>query len=180
MEELIHEICRQYNINNYTINPDGSIDVEGDVDLSDQKLTQLPLNFRYIYGNFDCSNNELTSFEGSPKEVNGGFYCINNQLTSFKFAPKIVRGNFDCSYNNIKTFEFAPSFVRNYFNCWKNPIYWVWVLFEDWTKIDLLNDCDIFRDEETVIASIFIDRLNDFLKIIGKDEVETVNGYKPL
>ena len=31
--ETIHDICKRYNIKNYTINPDGSIDVNGDVDL---------------------------------------------------------------------------------------------------------------------------------------------------
>jgi hypothetical protein len=32
-EEEIKEICRKYKIKNYTINPDGSIDVDGGVDL---------------------------------------------------------------------------------------------------------------------------------------------------
>ena len=36
--EEIHQICQQYNIENYTINPDGSIDVEGNVDLSQRIL----------------------------------------------------------------------------------------------------------------------------------------------
>ena len=28
-EQEIHDICKKYNIKNYTINPDGSTDVEG-------------------------------------------------------------------------------------------------------------------------------------------------------
>ncbi len=45
-------------------------------------------------------------------------------------------------------------------------------------KIELLNDFDIFRDEDTDIPAIFIDRLNDFLLTIGKDPVKKVDGYK--
>ncbi len=48
-----------------------------------------------------------------------------------------------------------------------NPIWCVWILFEDCNKIELLNDFDIFRDEDTDIPAIFIDRLNDFLEMIG-------------
>ena len=36
--EEIDEICREYNISNYTINTDGSIDVNDDVDLCFKNL----------------------------------------------------------------------------------------------------------------------------------------------
>ncbi len=54
----------------------------------------------------------------------------------------------------------------------------VWKLFEDTTKIELLNDFDIFRDEETEEPVIIMDRLNDFLLTIGKDTVKKVDKYK--
>ena len=136
--------CKKYAIKNYTINPDESIDVKcvNDyyVNLYDKGLTKLPLKFNKVDGYFDCGRNQLTSFEGSPVEVNGSFYCYQNKLTSFEYAPKIIRGSFDCSWNNIKTFEYFPSFVKRYFWCDDNPICEVWNLFEDWTKIELLND----------------------------------------
>ena len=44
----IEEICKKYNIKNYTINPDGSIDVDGYVILSSKGIDKLPLNFKYI------------------------------------------------------------------------------------------------------------------------------------
>ncbi len=50
--------------------------------------------------------------------------------------------------------------------------------FEDTNKIELLNDFDIFRDENTDKPVIFLDRLNDFLEMIGKPTVEEVNVYK--
>ena len=155
--ENIDEICKKYRIENYTINTDGSIDVNGIVNLHNLGLEKLPIKFN---------------------KVNGDFFCSYNNLTSFEYAPKIIRGSFSCSDNNIKTFEYFPSFVKGEFWCTYNPIYKVWNLFRDWTKIELLNDFDIFRDEDTDIPSIFIDRLNDFLLTIAKDTVKKVDGYK--
>ena len=178
--EDIEQICKKYRIKNYTINQDGSIDVDGNVWLYEKKLTELPLKFNKVNNDFYCDYNELESLEGSPKEVNGHFYCRNNKLISLKYAPKIIRGGFYCRCNNIKTFEYFPSFIRDNFWCGDNPIYYVWKLFKDWTKIELLNDFDIFRDEDTDEPKIFIDRLNDFLEMIGKDPVESIDYYKNL
>ena len=175
--EDIDNICKNYNIRNYSINTDGTIDVNGIVYLSNILLTKLPLKFNKV-GYFYCNDNNLKSLEGSPVEVNGVFNCRFNKLISFEYAPKIIRGGFICSYNNIKSFEYFPSFIRDYFWCDRNPIYEVWKLFQDTSKIELLNDFDIFRDEHTDEPVIFIDRLNDFLEMIGKEPVKKVEGYK--
>ena len=44
--EDIDSICKEYGIENYTINNDSSIDVNGDVDLAYRRLSKLPLKFR--------------------------------------------------------------------------------------------------------------------------------------
>jgi len=185
--EDIQEICKQHNIRNYTINKDGTIDVYDDVWLSAKPLTKLPLRFNKVSHAFNCRCCNLTSLEGSPVEVNGYFYCNYNKLTSFQYAPKIIRGSFDCDNNKIKSFEYFPSYIGLGFRCYWNPdtretvsdpIWFVWVLFEDTTKIELLNDFDIFRDEDTETPSIIMDRLNDFLLTIGKDSVKEVINYK--
>jgi len=41
-DKEIHKICKEYGIKNYTINTDGSIDVDGYVNLSKKRLTKLP------------------------------------------------------------------------------------------------------------------------------------------
>ena len=174
----IVDICKQYDIEDYTINKDGSIDVDNYVDFSYQSLTKLPLKFNKVKDDFDCRYNKLTTLEGSPIEVNGHFDCSDNNLTSFEFSPKIIRGIFDCSDNNIKSFEYFPSYVKDEFWCDDNPIYQVWRLFRDYSKIELLNDFDIFRDEDTDTPGIVMDRINDFLLTIGKDPVEKVDKYK--
>jgi len=174
----IRSICKEYNIKKYKINSDGSIDVNSSVNFWCKGLSKIPIKFNKINYDFSCSNNELTSLEGSPVEVNGGFYCNNNKLISLQYAPKIIRDNFFCQDNNINSFEYFPSFIKDYFFCYNNPIYQVWKLFEDTAKIELLNDFDIFRDEDTNTPVIVMDRLNDFLLTIGKKEVKKVDGYK--
>jgi hypothetical protein len=77
---MINDICKKWGIENYTINDDGSIDVQGNVDLSDMGLTKLPIKFRNVTGYFYCSYNQLVTLEGSPQRVGGDFYCYNNQL----------------------------------------------------------------------------------------------------
>ena len=99
-ESDIDSICKKYNITNYTINIDGSIDVDGNVYLDDKKLTKLPIKFNIVSGYFNCSSNQLTTLEGSPKEVGGNFDCSNNNLTSLQGCPSSVGGDFYCSYNN--------------------------------------------------------------------------------
>ena len=82
----IEDICKKYDITDYTINNDESIDVNGDVYLINMSLDKLPLKFNRVTGNFYCRDNQLTSLEGAPKEVGGDFYCHNNQLTSLEGA----------------------------------------------------------------------------------------------
>ena len=97
----IDEICEKYEIENYTINDDGTIDVNGNVNLSSKGLTELPLVFNKVSGDFDCGVNKLTSLKGSPRWIGGGFYCDHNQLTSLEFSPDYVGGSFWCSNNQL-------------------------------------------------------------------------------
>ena len=48
----IHNICKKYNIKNYTINDDMSISVEGDDILSHESLKSLPIKFKEVTGYF--------------------------------------------------------------------------------------------------------------------------------
>ena len=79
--------------------------------------------------------------------------------------------------SNIKTFEYFPSFVKEFW-CIRLPLCEVWKLFQDASKIELLNYFNIFRDEDTDEPAIIMDRLNDFLLTIGKDPVNKVDRYK--
>ena len=119
---MISLICKKYGIENYTINDDGSIDVNGDVNLSWYKLTELPLSFNKVTGDFYCSHNVLTSLKGSPKWVGGYFDCSWNRLTSLKGGPRWVGGYFYCSHNQLTSLEFSPDYVGDNFWCDDNDL----------------------------------------------------------
>jgi len=136
------------------------------------KLTSLEGGPKSVGRDFYCSENNLTTLLGSPKSVGRDFDCRENNLTTLEGSPKSVVRDFNCRYNKILTFEGAPNHVGGDFLCNGNPIYNIWDLFRDYTKVELLNDLDPIRDED-----ILMDRFNTFLSMIGKDEVESVKGY---
>jgi hypothetical protein len=101
---------------------DGSYDVDGNVDLSDQKLKKIPWKFNKVTGDFYCYYNQLTSLEGCPKEVGGGFSCHYNQLTSLEGCPKEVGGHFYCHNNQLTSLEGCPKEVGGHFSCSYNQL----------------------------------------------------------
>ena len=120
---MISLICKKYGIENYTINPDGSTDVDGNVDLSFKDLTELPLTFNRITGNFNCGYNRLTSLEYSPRWVDGWFSCFNNELNSLEFSPEYVGGDFDCSDNsNLTNINGYTEKMNGVFYCYETPL----------------------------------------------------------
>ena len=118
----IEEICLKYNIGNYTINSDGSIDVNQGVYLDYYELTSLPLKFNKVNGNFDCSKTGLTTLKGSPKEVGGVFYCFGNKLTSLKGGPEHVGNSFYCYDNKLTDLKGSPKWVGGDFYCNNNKL----------------------------------------------------------
>jgi hypothetical protein len=118
----IDSICEKFNITNYTINTDGSIDVDGDVVITYKRLSKLPLKFGNVSGGFYCYSNQLTSLEGGPQNVGGYFSCSYNQLTSLEGCPKNVSGNFDCSNNQLTSLEGCSKNVSGNFDCSNNQL----------------------------------------------------------
>jgi hypothetical protein len=118
----IDAICKKYGIKNYTINPDGTVDVDGNVNLFERGLKKLPLKFGKVGGYFSCRNNQLITLEGAPKVVSGNFYCSRNQLTTLEGSPKEVGCGFNCDYNRLTTLEGAPKEVGGSFYCSYNQL----------------------------------------------------------
>ena len=177
----IHSICKKWGIENYTINDDGSIDVDGNVnlayDLYREELTKIPLKFGNIIGDFECDRNQLTTLKGSPKSVGGNFDCSGNQLTSLEYCPESVGGNFDCSgnqltsleglpeiggyincrRNQITDFKGVPEFFEGLFYCEGNPIEEIYTLFlqenhvDDSKCIKWINEFDVIQGDKVVL-----------------------------
>lgn len=122
--EDISRWLKKHEIRSFTILKDNSVNVHGDVRLSNKlaNLLKLPLSFNIVEGDFDISDNELTSLEGGPKKVQGSFMCHNNEIFSLKGAPKEVGGSFIVLKNNITSLEHSPTLVKEDFICSHNPI----------------------------------------------------------
>jgi len=121
-KDRIDLICNQYKITMYSIDPDGTIDVDGSVVFPRGSLTSLPLKFGKVSGDFYCSNNRLTSLKGSPTEVGGDFNCQSNKLTSLEGGPNSVGGDFNCQYNGIRSLHGSPHTISLEFNCSNNKL----------------------------------------------------------
>jgi len=120
--EDIDSICKKYNIENYTINADGTVDVNGDVYLSSEALTKLPLKFGKVTGYFNCNNNQLITLEGGPRSVGEYFDCSYNQLITLEGGPRSVGEYFNCNNNKLITLEGGSREVGGYFNCNNNKL----------------------------------------------------------
>jgi len=118
-EEVI-EVCKKYDIENYTINDDLSIDVDHNVILNFKRLEYLPLKFNYVSGGFSCHHNKLKTLKGSPQTVGGFFECSFNYLESLEGCPQTVGGYFMCYDNELRTLEGSPQKIDGDFNCGDN------------------------------------------------------------
>jgi hypothetical protein len=87
------DFCKEF-LTKYTINDDGSIDVDGNVFLIGLKLRKIPVKFNKVSGSFKCCKNNLTSLENCPKHIEHDLIC--DTLTHH------VLGNvhFDIYYEN--------------------------------------------------------------------------------
>jgi hypothetical protein len=109
---LITKWLDKMEIENYTINDDYTIDVDGRVNLYDRNLDKFPdyIQFNKVIGYFNCSHNQLTNLRGCPIEVFTSFNCSYNFLTSLSNCPKVVsNGSFHCHHNEV---EFTLSDIK--------------------------------------------------------------------
>ena len=90
--------CDDMGIKKYTINSQGEIDVDGDVELTRRDFKELPYKFGVIKGYFDIgANKNLISLKNCPDFVRDSFGCDQcSQLDSLEGCPKEVGSNFYC------------------------------------------------------------------------------------
>jgi hypothetical protein len=52
IKDQIKTLCEMYEIHNYTINDDDSVDVSGDVSIANKSLRKIPIVFNEVSGDF--------------------------------------------------------------------------------------------------------------------------------
>jgi hypothetical protein len=104
MIKQIKDWLKRYNIKDYTINNDLTIDVHGSVHISYEILRNFPkyIQFNIVKGMFIIQYNNFTTLRGCPKIVKDMFSCSDNLLTSLEYAPKEA-SDFYC-HGNTKQF----------------------------------------------------------------------------
>lgn len=124
-EELVTtQIRRELNkmqiVGKVKINPDGSVDVDGDVKIPDAS-TVIPVKFRRVAGEFDCSYSEITSLAGSPSVIGADFLCEYTRIKSLVGGPLRVSRHFSCLCTEITSLAGAPHVIGGQFICRSTP-----------------------------------------------------------
>ena len=90
--------CEEMDIEEYTINSQGEIDVGRSVELSRTNLKELPYKFGRVNGWFDIgANKNLISLKNCPYFVGDSFGCDGcSKLDSLMGCPINVNGIFYC------------------------------------------------------------------------------------
>ncbi len=73
----------------------GTVNVDGNVNLTGLGLEQLPVRFGAVGGNFWCSGNRLTSLVGVHRilrRIDGGLYLWGNPIASGGIGLLLVEG----------------------------------------------------------------------------------------
>ena len=98
--ENIKAWCDEMGIENFTINSQGEIDVDGGVDLANRDFEKLPYKFGKVTGFFTLMNNKnLTSLKNCPDYVGNYFSCSDcTKLDSLEGCPIEVWSNFFCNF----------------------------------------------------------------------------------
>jgi len=173
--EDIDYICKRYGIYNYTINSDGTVDVDGNVNIFNFGLTKLPLKFGKVSGYFNCSVNKLILLEGCPQSVGGYFECSINRLTTLKGCPQSVGGTFYLEDNELKDlYGFSEFFDREVYYG-GNKFTEILDLFKHdrlGKVIDLLNEYDVIQQDGTLVI---LDRLEEVFHTLNMVIPEEIN-----
>lgn len=107
----IKNFCTKHGIKNYTINNDGTVDVDGNVYIHSEGLENIPIQFGKVSGEFNCDNNFLRTLKGCPTEVGKNFTCSENELTTLEGGPKKVGESYVVINNGLSDLKGGPEKV---------------------------------------------------------------------
>jgi len=88
-KEQIKDWLDKHNIEDYTINKDLTVDVDGHVKL--ERIEYLPFKFGRVEGSFSIKHSNITSLKNSPDYVGIDFEIVGNTIKSLEHSPKVVK-----------------------------------------------------------------------------------------
>lgn len=122
-EEIVR-ICEEWKITPSKIHPDGTVDVNGNVNLDSFSCTQLhgvktnlyklPIKFGVIGGDFYSTFHEkISTLEGFPHTVHGSFKFLtkSKKFVNLIGGPRYVGGAYDISNCKITSLEGMAEYI---------------------------------------------------------------------
>jgi len=138
--DRINMLCKQYNIQNYTIDVDSNreavVNVNGSVFMEGLNLATIPIKFGKVSGDFTCSTNVITTLHNAPRSVGLDFDVSSNHLTNLFGGPISVGGSIWLSGNSLTSLEGAPEYIGIDIRCGVNRQ--LNNTFSGYTDIDLI------------------------------------------
>lgn len=104
-KELIELFCEEFNIKNYYINDDYSINVYQNVVLDNFIGDELPIKFNKVIGYFSCNKSNIKSFKNFPNFIEYNIYFQGNIIENFQGFPKTVKGRIVLWNSTIKSLD---------------------------------------------------------------------------
>lgn len=116
LKAALDKWLKSHNVENFTIQPDGTIDVDGDVRFDNMRMPKFPgpVKFGTVSGCFIASSSGLTTLRGCPQHVgtSGEYqdYMIDyNDITTLEGGPSSVGGSFSCTgCENLDSLQHLP------------------------------------------------------------------------
>ena len=99
--------------------------VDADVNLSHGLFDEIPKELANVKGITDgdliVSDNRLTSLKNSPTNVEGSVFATNNGLETLEGGPSMVDGDFKVNKNNLKNLKGLPEHISGDLHINMNP-----------------------------------------------------------
>jgi len=106
--------------NTFIFEPDGSVRVDGNLDLSVCGLSTFPPDLSEVTDNFYFNRNQFTSLEGMPSIIGGTITLGNNRLTSLKGLPEQINKDLYLNHNLLTSLEDMPGRIWGSLNLSNN------------------------------------------------------------
>ncbi|MDO8581575.1 MAG: hypothetical protein Q7S16_01775 [bacterium] len=121
MEHARKELCAwaeeigkdaDWALETFTIHTDGTLTVEGDLDLTHLPVTHLPKGLREVGGILGLGMTKIISIEGFPEKVGGDVDLTGVQIISLKGFPQTIGGNIFLADTRIKSLHGLPKKIE--------------------------------------------------------------------
>src|SRR3989339_1903407 len=106
----------------FKFQPDGTTVVNGELNLRNTKIKQLPIGLMEVKGDLNVSENPSFKLNGYPKRVGGYFDCSYNDLSSLQGMPEEIGGNIYLESNEISSLIGLPKKMMGNLSLFNNQL----------------------------------------------------------